>query len=63
MHYGGSLGIKIRSFSRNMECNSIKELREALNAHYMDSKMSIEIINPETSMKKKRFVSVYLGLF
>lgn len=62
MSYGGSMKIQIRSFSRHTECNSIKELQEALNAHYMDSKVSIVIINPLTNMKKVRFVSIYPGL-
>lgn len=59
MSYGGSMKIQIRSFSKNIECNSIKELQEALNGNFMNFNVSIEVINPKTSMKKVRFVSVY----
>ena len=54
--------ISIRSYSRNIECNSIKELQEALNDNFMNSNVSIEVINQKTSMKKVRFVSVYPGV-
>ena len=54
--------IQIRSFSRNIECNSIKELQEALNSVFMNSKVSVEVINPATNVKKVRFVSVYPGV-